>query len=78
MVPEHIKELYLQFGDDWQAGFARIAVETIKESSIYFYAKDYFIQRNQISEVLLKAMQDSFDEKAEKAVQVGTENIFVF
>ena len=73
---EKIKEMYLQFGDDWMESMARISVESIKESSIKFESKKYFTERNTINEELQKSLQASYDEKAEGAIEVGKQ-IFI-
>ena len=66
-----ILDMYLQFGDNWKEGLARISVESIKESSIQFLSKDYFTKRNEINDKLKENLQKSFDEKAEGAATVG-------
>lgn len=68
---EKIKEMYLQFGNDWMEGMARISVESIKESSIKFESKQYFTERNSINNQLEQDLQASFDQKAEGAIEVG-------
>ena len=65
----------MQFGKNWLDSIARIAVESIKESSIQFFSKDYFVQRNEINTKLKENLQKSFDEKAEQAAVVGTSYI---
>ena len=67
-----ILDMYLQFGDNWKEGLARISVESIKESSIQFLSKDYFTKRNEINDKLKENLQKSFDEKAEWAATVGS------
>lgn len=71
LEPSKIKEMYLQFGDEWKASLARISVESIKESSIKFFSKDYFTLRNEINNKLLENLQTSFNEKAESAATVS-------
>lgn len=68
---EKIKEMYLQFGDDWMGSMARISVESIKESTIKFESKKYFTERNTINDELQNNLQASFDLKAEGAIEVG-------
>lgn len=71
LKPEHIKELFMQFGKDWLDSLARISVESIKESSIEFESKDYFIKRNEINEKFKENLQKAFDEKAVESAIVG-------
>lgn len=71
LIPNKIKELYLQFGKDWLVSMARISIESIKETSIEFESQEYFTKRNEINTKIKENLQKSFDQKAEESVTVG-------
>lgn len=71
LVPEKIKEMYLQFGSDWVDSIARISIESIKETSIEFESKEYFTKRNEINLKIKENLQKSFNEKSEESIAVG-------
>jgi hypothetical protein len=76
LVPGKIKEMYLQFGQDWLESLARISIESIKETSIEFESKEYFTKRNEINNKIKENLQKSFDEKAEQSATVGKSLIY--
>ena len=74
LVPEKLEDFYFEYGNGWKQGIARISMESIKESTVTFRAKDYFTQRNTINAKFEKNLQKSFDEKAIGAVIMGILN----
>ena len=71
VIENKILDLYLQFGADWKDSLARISVESIKENTILFEAKQFFNERNHINDTLELKLQESINKNAMGTVKIG-------